>query len=301
MIDAPSRTLAARRAILAVSALTFAAIAVASLIDPHGAAATFDYRLETTNSLSEHRAVYVGLWLAHVVVLGWAAYRVDLLHLGDVAGLLILGQVVGRVLSLLLDGLPDIRIAPVAVAELAAGCLLFVTRPSHGPSPPREQRRTGEINERDVAATIRPFRPTDRAQLEQLWARVFADDPPWNSPAVMIDNKLAVQPELLLVAVLDAAAVVGAVIAGYDGVRGWIYHLAVAPEHRRGGIATQLVRAAESGLRKARLPQGQHPDPQHECRRRRVLSEPRLRRRGACEHGTSSRRRGPLNAAPTRR
>ena len=96
---------------------------------------------------------------------------------------------------------------------------------------------------------IRPFRPEDRPALEQLWGRVFADDPPWNAPAVMIENKLKVQPELLLVAVLDEV-LVGAVMAGFDGVRGWIYHLAVAPELRRRGIATQLVRAVESGLRK---------------------------------------------------
>ncbi len=59
----------------------------------------------------------------------------------------------------------------------------------------------------------------------------------------MIESKLKVQPELLLVAVLDGV-LVGAVMAGFDGVRGWIYHLAVAPEARRRGFATQLVRAA---------------------------------------------------------
>ena len=42
---------------------------------------------------------------------------------------------------------------------------------------------------------------------------------------------------------------VGAVIAGFDGVRGWIYHLAVAPAHRRRGIATRLMRRAEAVLR----------------------------------------------------
>ena len=41
----------------------------------------------------------------------------------------------------------------------------------------------------------------------------------------------------------------GAVIAGFDGVRGWIYHLAVAPAHRRRGIATRLMRGAEAALR----------------------------------------------------
>jgi ribosomal protein S18 acetylase RimI-like enzyme len=32
-------------------------------------------------------------------------------------------------------------------------------------------------------------------------------------------------------------------------VRGWLYHLAVAPEFRKRGFASQLVRAAESALR----------------------------------------------------
>jgi ribosomal protein S18 acetylase RimI-like enzyme len=48
----------------------------------------------------------------------------------------------------------------------------------------------------------------------------------------MIENKLKVQPELLLVGEL-AGTLVGAVVAGFDGVRGWLYHLAVSPEHRR--------------------------------------------------------------------
>ena len=96
---------------------------------------------------------------------------------------------------------------------------------------------------------IRPFEPPDRAALEQLWGHVFAGDPPWNAPAVMIETKLKVQPELLLVGILDGV-LVGAVMAGFDGVRGWIYHLAVTPEWRRHGFGTQLVRAAEAGLRR---------------------------------------------------
>ena len=96
--------------------------------------------------------------------------------------------------------------------------------------------------------SIRAFRNADRPQLLALWARVFPDDPPWNAPEVLIENKLKVQPELLFVGEL-AGTIVGAVMAGFDGVRGWMYHLAVAPEVRRRGFATQLVRAAEQGLR----------------------------------------------------
>ena len=103
------------------------------------------------------------------------------------------------------------------------------------------------------ALAIRPFASTDHAALHRLWQRVFADDPPWNAPEVLIASKLRVQPELLLVALLDEV-LVGAVMAGYDGVRGWIYHLAVAPESRRRGVATALVRAAEDALRRLGCP-----------------------------------------------
>lgn len=100
-----------------------------------------------------------------------------------------------------------------------------------------------------MEVSIRPFCAADRAELSSLWATVFPDDPPWNAPAQMIENKLKVQPELLLVGVAGAE-LVGAVIAGFDGVRGWIYHLAVLPAWRRRGIATALVRQAEVGLAK---------------------------------------------------
>jgi ribosomal protein S18 acetylase RimI-like enzyme len=98
--------------------------------------------------------------------------------------------------------------------------------------------------------SIRSFRETDRRPLVQLWTEVFPDDPPRNAPERMIDGKLASHPELLLVAEAEGR-VVGAVIAGFDGVRGWIYHLAVAPARRRRGIATRLMHAAAEGLRRA--------------------------------------------------
>jgi ribosomal protein S18 acetylase RimI-like enzyme len=101
--------------------------------------------------------------------------------------------------------------------------------------------------------SIRSFRDSDRLALEALWSRVFPDDPPWNAPEVMIENKLKVQSELLLVGEINGM-IVGAIIAGFDGVRGWLYHLAVAPEFRRRGFATGLVRAAEDGLRRLGCP-----------------------------------------------
>lgn len=94
---------------------------------------------------------------------------------------------------------------------------------------------------------IRPFSPEDRQAVISLWKEVFPDDPPWNEPATVIRRKLTVQPELFLVG-LVGGCVVGTVLAGFDGVRGWVHHLAVHGSCRRQGVATALMRAAEAGL-----------------------------------------------------
>lgn len=99
----------------------------------------------------------------------------------------------------------------------------------------------------DSKLEIRPYDFEDESQVVALWKAVFPDDPPWNDPLSMIRRKLTVQPELFLVAHTNGR-IVGTVIAGFDGVRGWIHHLAVHTEFRRKGIATMLMRSAENGL-----------------------------------------------------
>lgn len=103
------------------------------------------------------------------------------------------------------------------------------------------------------SAIVRSFVAEDRPALEQLWSEVFPDDPPANNPAGLIDRKLLVQPELILVAERNAV-LVGAIMAGFDGVRGWLHHLAVAKSHRRQGIARLLVQTAESELKRLGCP-----------------------------------------------
>jgi ribosomal protein S18 acetylase RimI-like enzyme len=83
--------------------------------------------------------------------------------------------------------------------------------------------------------------------VKSLWREVFPDGPPWNAANVAIPAKLAVQPELFIVA-LDGDEVVGSIIAGYDGHRGWLYMLAVSNSHRRRHIGSALVREAEARL-----------------------------------------------------
>ena len=90
---------------------------------------------------------------------------------------------------------------------------------------------------------IRSFEPTDESAVIDLWRRCNLVRPQ-NDPAKDIRRKLAVQSHLFLVAVIDGE-IVGSVMAGYEGHRGWINYLATAPEHRRRGIARALMQEAE--------------------------------------------------------
>ena len=94
---------------------------------------------------------------------------------------------------------------------------------------------------------IRPATVADRAGVIAVWETAFPDDPPHNAPQKVIDAKLAVRDNLLLVAV-DVDVVVGTTMAGYDGHRGWLHKVAVLPQHRRRGLATALVRHAIHAL-----------------------------------------------------
>ena len=94
--------------------------------------------------------------------------------------------------------------------------------------------------------SIRQFALADTEAVVALW-EVCGLVRPWNDPRMDIERKLQVQPELFLV-VEDDGAVVGSAMVGYDGHRGWINYLAVAPTHRRLGIARALVTRAEDEL-----------------------------------------------------
>jgi len=94
---------------------------------------------------------------------------------------------------------------------------------------------------------IEAYRAEHFADVRALWQEAFPDDPPWNAAEVAIPAKLAVQPELFLVA-LDGVHAIGSIMAGYDGHRGWLYAVAVRASHRRHGTGAALVRAAEQRL-----------------------------------------------------
>ncbi|MBN9613609.1 MAG: GNAT family acetyltransferase [Actinobacteria bacterium] len=107
---------------------------------------------------------------------------------------------------------------------------------------------------------IRVFAPEDTDRVIELW-QACGLTRPWNDPRADIARKLTVQPELFLVAEdvdpdagLDpdgaaaASRVVGSVMAGYDGHRGWLYYLASDPARRCEGIGRLLTAEAEARL-----------------------------------------------------
>jgi len=103
------------------------------------------------------------------------------------------------------------------------------------------------------AFRVRPFREGDETEVAALWLRVFPDARAANAPREDIRRKLAIQPDLFLVGDLGGV-VVGTVMAGYDGHRGWIYRLAVATECRGRGFAREFMTEAEAQLRKVGCP-----------------------------------------------
>ncbi len=91
------------------------------------------------------------------------------------------------------------------------------------------------------------FEASDEEGVVALWTEVFGLNTGTNTPRANLARKLAYDPELVLVA-REGTRVVGTVLGGYDGVRGWIYAMAVAPSHRRRGIGTRLMAAIERAL-----------------------------------------------------
>ena len=117
---------------------------------------------------------------------------------------------------------------------------------------------------------IRPFAPADTEPVVALWHECGLTRP-WNDPHRDIERKLAVQPELFLVGteLVEPAdggtdggtdggspeeVLVATAMAGHEGHRGWLYYVAVAPGHRGGGRARQIVAEAERLLLEAGCP-----------------------------------------------
>src|SRR6202034_2188271 len=98
-----------------------------------------------------------------------------------------------------------------------------------------------------AAPKISHYRDEHFAGVEALWQEAFPNDAPWNKASTAIAEKMRFQPDLMLVA-LEGVGVVGSVMAGYGGHRGWISRLAVLRAHRHKRIAHALLLEAEKRL-----------------------------------------------------
>lgn len=99
---------------------------------------------------------------------------------------------------------------------------------------------------------IRVFDERDTDAVIALWSQAFPEyatpGKPQRDPRLSIRNKLSMQPELFFVGVLEER-LIGSVMAGYDGHRGWLYSLAVAEDARGNGYGRALVEHAERALK----------------------------------------------------
>jgi len=93
---------------------------------------------------------------------------------------------------------------------------------------------------------IRVFEEFDQEEVVALWTRCGLLRP-WNDPRKDIARKLEVQRELFMVGEIDGR-LVAAVMAGYEGHRGWVNYLAVEPELQGQGLGRQMMAEVERGL-----------------------------------------------------
>ena len=87
----------------------------------------------------------------------------------------------------------------------------------------------------------------DIADVTALWEACGLTRP-WNDPAR--DARLAIEGATsAILGLRDGDALIASVMVGFDGHRGWVYYLAVAPDRRREGLGRLLMVAAEAWLR----------------------------------------------------
>lgn len=98
----------------------------------------------------------------------------------------------------------------------------------------------------DQPFALRAFQQDDADAVVALW-RACGLVRPWNDPHKDIARKLSEQPELFLVGCIGAEVVSSAMI-GFDGHRGWVYYLAVAPGMQRRSLGRAMMERAEQLL-----------------------------------------------------
>jgi len=99
-----------------------------------------------------------------------------------------------------------------------------------------------------MAFEILRYTPEFQDAVVDLWEKCNLIVP-WNDPVEDIKKKLDFQPDLFFIGLLDGR-VVGSIMVGYEGHRGWMNYLAVLPEFQRRGYGGKLVQKAVDELKR---------------------------------------------------
>jgi N-acetylglutamate synthase len=103
-----------------------------------------------------------------------------------------------------------------------------------------------------VEIQTREFRIEDYEAAVELWGRVEGLDVAEGDDRETIRRFLKQNPGLSRVAI-EGSTIVGAVLCGNDGRRGYIYHLAVNPAQQGRGLGKRLIDECLAGLKRAGL------------------------------------------------
>lgn len=124
----PSILITLRRITLALSGLTFGAIGLIGLFLPAQVAQVYGLSLIGVDGLAEFRAVYQGFWISLAITMITAARRPEETLLGDLCGVMLLAQSLGRLASFGLDGRPTWPFIAAFVMELTSALTIFAPR-----------------------------------------------------------------------------------------------------------------------------------------------------------------------------
>lgn len=102
--------------------------------------------------------------------------------------------------------------------------------------------------------TVREFAPADYDAAYALWRTSEGIGLNESDSREAIAMFLERNPRLSLVAVDNRGTIVGAVLCGHDGRRGYLHHLAVAVSHRRKGLGRTLVDSCLQRLKALGIP-----------------------------------------------
>lgn len=110
---------------------------------------------------------------------------------------------------------------------------------------------TSVVHNAEVKAIqVRAMTPADIASARKLWAEAEGVEVAEGDSPEELARYLARNPGLSTVATDEQGALVGAVLCGHDGRRGFVYHLAVSRARRGQGVGRTIMRRSLSELKR---------------------------------------------------